>query len=112
MIATARAFESPADVNASRRLASPFDGRARSLCRSLAHEARRARWKQYRSVWAFVDGETCRREAILRHGDRELAFISTRTTFGTALDVTVAELSIESFFPADEATREAMQELR
>jgi transcriptional regulator with XRE-family HTH domain len=47
----------------------------------------------------------------LRHGGRELAFISTRTTFGTAADVTVAELSIESFFPADEQTAEAMREL-
>jgi transcriptional regulator with XRE-family HTH domain len=40
----------------------------------------------------------------LRHGDRELAFISTATTFGTAVDITVSELAIESFFPADEAT--------
>ena len=40
----------------------------------------------------------------LRHGDAELAFLSTVTTFGTALDVTVSELSIESFFPADAAT--------
>jgi transcriptional regulator with XRE-family HTH domain len=47
----------------------------------------------------------------LRHGDVELAFLSTRTTFGTAVDVTVAELSIESFFPADRATAEAMQSL-
>lgn len=46
----------------------------------------------------------------LRHGGRELAFISTRTTFGTAVDVTVAELSIESLFPAD-ATAAAMQAL-
>ncbi len=45
----------------------------------------------------------------LRHGDAELAFISTKTSFGTALDVTVAELSIESFFPADAATAEAMR---
>ena len=37
-------------------------------------------------------------------GDGELAFISTITTFGTAVDVTVSELSIEAFFPADEAT--------
>ena len=34
----------------------------------------------------------------------ELSFFSTLATFGTALDVTLAELSIESFFPADEAT--------
>src|SRR3954452_2390329 len=34
----------------------------------------------------------------------ELAFFSTIARFGTALDVTVAELAIESFFPADEQT--------
>jgi len=34
----------------------------------------------------------------------ELAFISTATSFGTAIEVTVSELAIESFFPADEAT--------
>jgi transcriptional regulator with XRE-family HTH domain len=37
-------------------------------------------------------------------GVQELKFFSTVATFGTALDVTVAELAIESFFPADEAT--------
>jgi transcriptional regulator with XRE-family HTH domain len=46
----------------------------------------------------------------LRLGELELSFLSTRTTFGTAVDVTVAELSIESFFPADRRTAEAMQE--
>jgi transcriptional regulator with XRE-family HTH domain len=45
----------------------------------------------------------------LRAGDAELAFISTVTTFGTATDVTVAELSIESFFPADSATGAAVR---
>ena len=38
---------------------------------------------------------------VLRHGERELTFFSTVATFGTAVDVTVAELSIEAFFPAD-----------
>jgi transcriptional regulator with XRE-family HTH domain len=42
----------------------------------------------------------------LRMDGRELTFFSTITTFGTALDVTMAELSIEAFFPADDATRE------
>jgi hypothetical protein len=37
----------------------------------------------------------------------ELSFFGTIATFGTALDVTVAELSIESFFPADDATAAA-----
>jgi transcriptional regulator with XRE-family HTH domain len=40
----------------------------------------------------------------LRHGSGELAFFSTVATFGTPLDVTVAELAIESFFPADAHT--------
>lgn len=37
----------------------------------------------------------------------ELSFIGTIATFGTALDVTVAELLIESFFPADDVTAAA-----
>jgi transcriptional regulator with XRE-family HTH domain len=41
------------------------------------------------------------------HGD--LSFISTVATFGTAVDITVAELAIESFFPADEATAEVVR---
>jgi len=41
-------------------------------------------------------------------GER-LTFFSTIATFGTALDITVAELAIESFFPADEATAEALR---
>jgi transcriptional regulator with XRE-family HTH domain len=45
----------------------------------------------------------------LRHGDRELAFLSTVATFGTPLDITVAELSIESFFPADADTADALR---
>jgi len=34
----------------------------------------------------------------------ELRFFSTMTVFGSPLDVTIAELAIESFFAADEAT--------
>ena len=39
----------------------------------------------------------------------DLNLITTVATFGTALDVTVADLSIESFYPADDATRERLQ---
>jgi transcriptional regulator with XRE-family HTH domain len=46
----------------------------------------------------------------LADGDRELTFISTVATFGTAVDVTVAELSIEAFFPADAQTAAALAE--
>ena len=37
-----------------------------------------------------------------------LSFFSTLATFGTALDITLAELSIEAFFPADARTRDLL----
>src|SRR2546421_5043565 len=53
------------------RLLGPLDGAALSHCRTSAAEAQRARWRQYRAVWSFVEQQACRREAILRHfGDR------------------------------------------
>jgi transcriptional regulator with XRE-family HTH domain len=39
----------------------------------------------------------------------ELSFISTVSTFGTAVEVTASELSIESFFPADPHTADAVR---
>jgi transcriptional regulator with XRE-family HTH domain len=39
-----------------------------------------------------------------------LSFLSTVTTFGTALDLKVAELSIEAFLPADPTTAAALAE--
>ena len=38
-----------------------------------------------------------------------LSFISTTTVFGTPMDVTLSELAIESFFPANSATAERLQ---
>jgi transcriptional regulator with XRE-family HTH domain len=46
---------------------------------------------------------------VLRAGESELAFFSTIATFGTARDVTVDELAIESFFPADAPTAAALR---
>ncbi len=40
-----------------------------------------------------------------------LDFISTTTVFGTAVDVTLAELTIETFFPANRETAAAMRAL-
>ena len=39
----------------------------------------------------------------------ELAFISTIATFGTASDITVSGLAVESFFPADATTAERLR---
>ena len=40
-----------------------------------------------------------------------LSFISTTTVFGTAVDVTVQELTLETFFPLDAGTAEALRRL-
>jgi transcriptional regulator with XRE-family HTH domain len=42
-------------------------------------------------------------------GGPELVFFSTITTFGTAVDVTVSELAVEAFFPADPETADALR---
>jgi len=39
----------------------------------------------------------------------KLSFLSTTTVFGTPVDVTLSELALECFFPADEATAQALQ---
>lgn len=38
-----------------------------------------------------------------------LSFFSTTTVFGTPVDITLAELALEAFYPADEATAAALQ---
>ena len=44
---------------------------------SAAGEARNARWAQYRGIWAFVEGDACRRLAIQRHfGDRSTPHVA------------------------------------
>ncbi|MDX6742665.1 helix-turn-helix transcriptional regulator [Actinocorallia sp. A-T 12471] len=45
----------------------------------------------------------------LRHPSGVLSFLSTMTVFGNALDVTVAELSVETFFPADAHTASVLR---
>jgi hypothetical protein len=47
-----------------------------------------------------------------RLGDRELSLFSMTAVVGTPMDVTIDELAIESFYPADEATAQALWALR
>ncbi len=44
-----------------------FDARAAAACRSSVEDGARARWRQYREIWAYTEGEGCRRQTILRH---------------------------------------------
>ena len=47
----------------------------------------------------------------VRKGDTHLRFFSTLTTLGAPYDITLHELRIENFFPADDATDTALRRL-
>jgi ATP-dependent DNA helicase RecQ len=49
------------------RVRAPYDRRADMLCRASVDEGAKARWRQYREIWAYVEGDSCRRRAVLRH---------------------------------------------
>jgi hypothetical protein len=48
---------------------------------------------------------------LLRSGDQILSFLSTTMVFGTPIDVTLSELAIETFFPADPETSQFLRAL-
>ncbi|MFC4254467.1 helix-turn-helix domain-containing protein [Altererythrobacter xixiisoli] len=56
-------------------------------------------------------GESIAVPLVLRGASEglNLSFISTTMIFGSATDVTLAELTLECFFPADDSTRTALQ---
>jgi ATP-dependent DNA helicase RecQ len=63
---------SPPD-RAAGHVVRDWDRRALSMCLTSARDAERARWNQYRAIWAYVEGSDCRRVAVLRHfGDRSV----------------------------------------
>jgi len=47
----------------------------------------------------------------MRRNGEVLSFFSTTMVFGTPVDVTLSELALETFFPADELTAERMREM-
>ncbi|MEU5535751.1 helix-turn-helix transcriptional regulator [Streptomyces sp. NPDC020362] len=48
---------------------------------------------------------------VIEHDGRILSFVSSISTFNTPMDVTVAELAIETFLPADPATTKYLHTL-
>jgi ATP-dependent DNA helicase RecQ len=55
------------DRVAGRMSEAGFDRRAAALCRTSVEEGARARWRQYREIWAYVESDKCRRRTILSH---------------------------------------------
>ena len=81
------------------------------------HTTRDPRLAELHAELAAYPGDVAERPELtdvavplrLRRGDRELAFFSMTAVVGAPLDVTVAEVAIESFYPADAQTAEALQ---
>ncbi len=92
-----------------RTIALTGDGELRAL------EVELAGYAEAMGVDAGPAFEAQREVAIplrLRTDDGELAFVTMIATFGTALDITLSELAIETFLPADETTAKALQHRR
>jgi transcriptional regulator with XRE-family HTH domain len=47
----------------------------------------------------------------LRHDGEVLSFFSTTMVFGTPVDITLSELALETFFPADDLTADRMRRI-
>ncbi|MDP3255639.1 MAG: helix-turn-helix transcriptional regulator [Bosea sp. (in: a-proteobacteria)] len=58
-----------------------------------------------------ADGAAIAVPLRLRVGEAVLSFISTTTVFGTPVDITLSELALETFFPADDMTAAALRAL-
>ncbi len=64
--------------------------------------------------WRYPDLESELQVVVplhLRTDDLDLRFFTAITTLGTALDVTLRELIIETFLPADKATEEQLRKM-
>jgi transcriptional regulator with XRE-family HTH domain len=82
--------------------------RSAALTADVELEALYNELRSYPGVQSDVSHDGISADIVLplriSHDGEELAFLSTISTFGTATDVTLAELSIEAFYPADAAT--------
>ena len=74
----------------------------------LSYPAVPSRWR----VLDLVDSPPPLLTINYKWNDGTLRLLGTVTTFGTAQDVALQEMRIESFFPADEATRAALMAAR
>jgi ATP-dependent DNA helicase RecQ len=63
------------DQVAGRLSPTGFDARAAGACRVSVEEGAKARWRQYREIWAYTEGESCRRQTILRHFGDEVGAV-------------------------------------
>ena len=88
--------------------AAPWDAEARALLEeALSYPGVPAGWHRPEPGATPPPLLTCQ----FRKGEQRLRFFTTLTTFGTPHDVTLQELRIECWYPADEATAAACRAL-
>jgi transcriptional regulator with XRE-family HTH domain len=78
----------------------------------LAEEAESWPGLPPRDTWSHVTADEITEPVMtwkIAMGGRELSFFSVMSVLGTPLDVTLAELTLEMFFPADAVTEEFLQ---
>jgi transcriptional regulator with XRE-family HTH domain len=103
------------------RIANLAEWRAHLLSR-LAHQARATADDRLADLHAELcrypgptAGRPSRSDVVVpmryRLGDAELSFFSMTAVVGTPLDITVEELAIEAFYPADEDTAQVLRAL-
>ncbi len=80
----------------------PVLGRLVEELKAYPAEAPRAPFESSQSVFLPL---------VLRSEAGILSFFSTTTVFGTPVDITLSEIAVEAFFPADRATGEALRSL-
>ncbi|HYO97789.1 MAG TPA: helix-turn-helix transcriptional regulator [Polyangiaceae bacterium] len=90
------------------------------VLRRLRHQIQSCADPVLRSLYAELGGRSSSTPELRLHGDLVamlrlrsgevvLSFVTTTTVLGTPNDVALSELAIESFFPADAATAEALK---
>ena len=92
-----------------RQLELTADPELAGLFEELAAYPQQGAKPQRGTVAAHEPGIAVELHLASSHGP--LAFVSTTTVFGTPLDITLAELALETFFPADAATAAVMRRL-
>ncbi len=96
----------------SRRMARPYPppargadrGERRSGAGRPARRAARLSGRRSRAATMLMAASPCRSSSAPAR--RSSSFLSTTTMFGTPIDITLAELAIEAFLPADAGTAE------
>jgi transcriptional regulator with XRE-family HTH domain len=93
------------------RLSRQIAASADPALTELLHELQAMPFDASRSQGATIDpsGVAVPLQFDTEHG--VLSFIGTTTVFGTPVDITLSELALETFFPADSRTAEVLRRL-